>query len=412
MKRQLVLLALTVACSRTFAQSLLWEKTSGPVYPVISLARSSTGSLFAGTRIGWTGYLYKSTDSGDSWMTVASPGAPVYDIACNASVVFFGSAGGRWSTDDGTTWHGSEPLAGWDVPGVAAFDDTILLAATFRTNPPYDPPTGALLRSNDNGVSWLPIGMSDGIALMVEVTPGKDILPASRSTVWTWGGPQGYGWHGRAIDYDRRVELYTIYADSSGNAFVGTSYGVYRSTDNGVNWQNIGLTDAQVFGLITDRRGHLFAATPGAGVFRTSDMGQSWELIIDGLTNLYATSLVIDTNGFLYVGTNDGVFRSTEPTTAIEVRPGEHPTTIELLQNFPNPFNPNTTIRYALAEKSYVALTVFNTLGQLMATLVEGETEAGYHEVQFDAAHLASGVYLYLIRAGTFIETRKMMVVK
>ena len=70
------------------------------------------------------------------------------------------------------------------------------------------------------------------------------------------------------------------------------------------------------------------------------------------------------------------------------------PTEYVLRQNFPNPFNPATTIRFAVPQRAHVTLAVFNMLGQQVATLVQGEQEAGYHEVQFDASGLASGMYL------------------
>ena len=88
------------------------------------------------------------------------------------------------------------------------------------------------------------------------------------------------------------------------------------------------------------------------------------------------------------------------------------PREFALDQNYPNPFNPSTTIRYALPARSHVTLTIFNTLGQQVATLVEGEVEAGYHEVQFDASRLSSGVYLYRLTAGSFVETRKLVLVR
>ena len=90
----------------------------------------------------------------------------------------------------------------------------------------------------------------------------------------------------------------------------------------------------------------------------------------------------------------------------------EIPQVYTLHQNYPNPFNPSTTIRYGLPSRSHVMLTVFNILGQQIATLVEGEREAGYHEVQFDASGLASGVYLYRLTAGTFVEARKFVLVR
>jgi hypothetical protein len=83
-----------------------------------------------------------------------------------------------------------------------------------------------------------------------------------------------------------------------------------------------------------------------------------------------------------------------------------------LSQNFPNPFNPNTTIRYALPHKAHVSLTVYNTLGQLVSQLGSGEQEAGYHEVKFAGSDLASGVYYYRLEAGTYVETRKLLLVR
>ena len=88
------------------------------------------------------------------------------------------------------------------------------------------------------------------------------------------------------------------------------------------------------------------------------------------------------------------------------------PESFALWQNYPNPFNPSTTIRYGLPVRSHVTLAVFNTLGQQVATLVDGEMEAGDHEVKFDASHLPSGVYLYGLQAGDRIEVRKALLMK
>jgi hypothetical protein len=88
------------------------------------------------------------------------------------------------------------------------------------------------------------------------------------------------------------------------------------------------------------------------------------------------------------------------------------PEALELFQNYPNPFNPSTTIRYGLPSRSHVALTIFNTLGQQVATLVQGEQEAGYHEVRFDRSGLSSGVYFYRMQAGDLVQTRKLLLVR
>jgi hypothetical protein len=81
-------------------------------------------------------------------------------------------------------------------------------------------------------------------------------------------------------------------------------------------------------------------------------------------------------------------------------------------QNYPNPFNPSTTIRFALPARTHVTLTVFNTLGQQVMTLVEAEMEAGCHEAMLNATHLASGVYLSRLRTDGFVQTRKLVILR
>jgi rhodanese-related sulfurtransferase len=84
--------------------------------------------------------------------------------------------------------------------------------------------------------------------------------------------------------------------------------------------------------------------------------------------------------------------------------------TYSLSQNFPNPFNPSTTIRFGLPESAEVSLIVYNSLGQRVTTLVQQAQEAGYHEVKFDASVLASGMYYYRLQAGAFVQTKKLLV--
>ena len=104
---------------------------------------------------------------------------------------------------------------------------------------------------------------------------------------------------------------------------------------------------------------------------------------------------------------NLGPFTTGTPDVAQDV-----PNRFDLFQNYPNPFNPSTSIRYSLPSKSHVTLAVFNTLGQQVAELIKGEEEGGYDEVRFDAANLASGVYFYRIQAGSFVETKRFLLLK
>ena len=89
-----------------------------------------------------------------------------------------------------------------------------------------------------------------------------------------------------------------------------------------------------------------------------------------------------------------------------------NPNVYSLAQNYPNPFNPSTLIQYSIAEPGNVTLEVYNMLGQKVAQLVNGTQNAGAHTVQFDASALSSGVYIYQLKAGNYLETRKMMLIK
>jgi probable HAF family extracellular repeat protein len=88
------------------------------------------------------------------------------------------------------------------------------------------------------------------------------------------------------------------------------------------------------------------------------------------------------------------------------------PTEFNLAQNYPNPFNPVTTIQYSIAQRSSVLLKVYDVLGNEVSTLVNEEKERGVYAVNFDASLLASGIYLYRLRAGSFVETKKMILLR
>lgn len=89
-----------------------------------------------------------------------------------------------------------------------------------------------------------------------------------------------------------------------------------------------------------------------------------------------------------------------------------NPNVYSLAQNYPNPFNPSTLIQYSIAEPGNVTLEVYNMLGQKVAQLVNGTQNAGAHTIQFDASALSSGVYIYQLKSGSYLETRKMMLIK
>jgi hypothetical protein len=96
----------------------------------------------------------------------------------------------------------------------------------------------------------------------------------------------------------------------------------------------------------------------------------------------------------------------------IEVIAGVNPSQFLLAQNYPNPFNPSSTIEYALPKPSYVTLRIYDMLGRLVQTLVDETQEAGLYQVQLNASGFASGVYFYRLTAGSFVDVKKLVLVR
>jgi hypothetical protein len=116
---------------------------------------------------------------------------------------------------------------------------------------------------------------------------------------------------------------------------------------------------------------------------------------------------------YVDMGAIESTFEKTPPPpTAIDDMSNAIPFEFALNQNHPNPFNPTTIINYELPITNYIELTVYNTLGQKVATLVNKRQQAGLHQVEWNASEFSSGVYYYKIEAGKLTETRKMVYLK
>jgi hypothetical protein len=90
----------------------------------------------------------------------------------------------------------------------------------------------------------------------------------------------------------------------------------------------------------------------------------------------------------------------------------EKPLTYALEQNYPNPFNPATIIKYQLPQAGHALIKLYDVLGREVKTLLDGEKEAGYYSITVDASQLASGVYFYQLRSGSFVQTKKLLLLR
>ncbi len=167
-----------------------------------------------------------------------------------------------------------------------------------------------------------------------------------------------------------------------------------------------------------DVANYYFLNSDTTGVARSYTTQKFGEEHVSGYASLY--DVAFDKNKDMYTQSfyswtvDKWHYTGTLPTVVLGVREVSNavPQDFALAQNYPNPFNPTTTIRFSVKSASHVELVVTNTLGQKVTTLVNEEVSAGTHEVGFDARTLSSGLYFYTLKAGNFIETKKMILTK
>ena len=157
-----------------------------------------------------------------------------------------------------------------------------------------------------------------------------------------------------------------------------------------------------------------FASTPGGRVFVSTNSGGEWSQVSDGLPGNDVHALALSGTNLLAGTAGSGVWKRpvSEMITSVERPMSNFPKQYTLQQNYPNPFNPSTVISYQLPVAGSVSLVVYDLLGREASVLVNEKKDAGVHEVMFDGSGLSSGVYFYRIEAGSYVETRKLILLR
>ncbi|MBI5473372.1 MAG: T9SS type A sorting domain-containing protein [Ignavibacteriae bacterium] len=280
---------------------------------------------------------------------------------------------------------------------------------------------GGMFKSTDDGNLWSSAGLADTAILSLSSVENNIFAGTLRRIYKTTNG--GVTWTAASNGLPPRTAV-SCFATAASSIFAGTDDGIFRSMDLGATWlaMNTGLPRDTLQRIrllsLVSIGSNIFAGTR-QGIYISSDLGDSWQSITSGLSGDALIVYAITTHAAdLVLGTRDGVWR--RPLSEItRAGWGHDVVTFHLYQNYPNPFNPSTTIKYQIpevggqrSEVGLVTLKVFDLLGREVATLVDGIQDSGFKSVAFDASGLASGVYLYQLKSGGFVQTRKLMIVR
>jgi photosystem II stability/assembly factor-like uncharacterized protein len=361
---------------------------------IIELAINSIDHILAGITYndsGWVkGSIFHSINNGENWIKILTLplNSYVQSLATNSyDHIFVGSINGIFrSTDNGTNWiqlnSGLPTTNGAYVSDISINSSNNIFASVWE--PQISSLKGSVFISIDNGNNWIELttGVPDSTSINVIVNNLNDHLFARVNTI------------------------------NSLNP-LSTTGSIYRSTDNGESWVEINnsLICDLVGSLAINSDNNIFIGTTN-GVFHSTNNGDNWGEINSGLTNLAISSLAVNTGDYIFAGTSgSGVFRSVNSTTSVN-NYSNIPNNFFLSQNYPNPFNPSTKISYSVPRTSFITLKFYDILGKEITTLVNAEKTLGNYEVDLDGSNISSGVYFYRMQAGSFSDTKKLILLK
>jgi photosystem II stability/assembly factor-like uncharacterized protein len=333
-----------------------------------------------GIIVGGAGTILKTTDSGQNWYTRTSPtGYTLYDVIFTDSKNGFAVGGFRWEFPVSVIIKTTDGGDSWSTRLYA--NNSCLLNISF-----FDANNG--IASGDNGVMYSTSNGGTNWIQLPRVTY-NDIYASSGIDANSITIVGEYGVILNKKDLTIPIELTSFTAFISFNcinlnwstATELNNYGfeIERSSDK-TDWRTIGFRNGK--GTTTEPQNYSFID----------------DLFGVNSQKLYYRLKQIDFNGTF------------EYSDIVEVDIA--PLSFALHQNYPNPFNPSTKISWQSPVSSWQTIKVYDVLGREVATLFDEYRNAGYHEVDFNSAGLASGIYYYHLKSGDFIETKKMILVR
>jgi len=337
--------------------------------------------------------MQRSTNGGNNFSTITPPSAGITSFIApfrtfygNSAIIYAGRDKIFKSTNLGNNWTATNSNTVLDGNPALAMDISYQNSEkVYVATAPLQTSRGNVFRTTSGGTNWVNITgiLPDRFPSDIAVDPLND-----------------------------EIVYLTFYGFGSGH--------VFKSTDSGDNWTDISdnLPDVPIPAVIVDpnNNNHVYIGTD-MGVYVSTDGGGNWQDFNNGLPDgVQGMDLnICRVNDVLRVMTHGNGAYERKLLSTIVINSNTDPVTVssyKLEQNYPNPFNPNTTIGFRIYKSGFTTLKVFDVIGNHITTLVERDLQAGEFTVDFDASNLTSGTYFYRLESGSYIESKKMILLR
>ncbi len=371
-------------------------QNSGTIGDLLSVDFLNESTGFAGGQTGsGSGVIYKTTNGGNNWLSIiidsvmimsihfinsntgyAGGWGPIYDNNLNKKIpdrralqnsllYFTTNAGNNWSRID--------------ISNVYEVSDLSFINANTGWGAGWSMGGERLIKTSNGGNNW--------------------------SLIWTGG------------IYD----IFSIYFVNANSGWITGDRIILKTTNGGNNWfyqinyNTYGIHELYESYFIDENTG--WVVGDAGTILKTTNSGDNWGTQASPYGNWLWDVYFIDSLTGWTVGGQGRILKTTNgggPIGTIGIKPirTEIPAEYSLYQNYPNPFNPETKIKFDVPKYSNVKIVIFDILGREIQTIVNESLQAGTYETEWNASAYPSGVYLYRIRAGDFVSTQKMALVK
>lgn len=430
------------------SQWILQPITTSDEHRIVYFINASTGFKVGFNITLNRNVLFRTTNTGTTWdSALFSTTESVYNIFfLNASTGWMvGNITSGFKASLGRIWRTTNTGTSWTAQTL--FSDTTSLRSIYFIDANtgytvgYRLPNGtACLRSINGGITWTNI-----TSIPSDITSARDVFFLNINTGWivgTKGTPKnrypsilrttdaGTTWlnsdlSGYILTYLSFITFFnaqTGYAGGSRDTSLTNQPlpRMFKSTNGGVSWafQTLPYTTAPnihfVNGMYFQDVNTGWAVGDRGSICYTSNGGTNWDYQTSSVgTNINLTDVYFSGGNGWTVGSSGTILKTTNGgITFIQPVGNSVPDNFILHQNYPNPFNPSTTIRFDIPKQSFAKLSLFNSLGQETAVIVNDILDAGTYEYKFNADGLASGVYFIKLSAGDFSDVKKITLLK